>query len=83
MAVNRVPHDDRGATPDMRPTDLWTLANPGGHRARATLLPQGKMIILAWFVDDKPEGVEDFTDWDAAMRRAGELRMALAAASRS
>ncbi len=61
---------------DMRPTDLWTVSTPDGHQVRATLIPQGRMLILAWFIDDKPEGAEDFGDWDAAMRRAGELRMA-------
>ena len=47
-----------------RPVDVATL---DGHRLRATLIPQGKLMILAWFVDDKPEGAEDFADWDAAV----------------
>ena len=68
---------------DMRPSDLWTVATPDGHWLRATLIPQGKKLILAWFIDDKPERAEDFMDWDAAMRRAGELRMATVTRSES
>jgi hypothetical protein len=61
--------------PDLRPTTLWTLRTPAGQIARATLIPQGTLVTLAWFLDDRPEGAEDFTDWAAAMRRAGEVRM--------
>jgi hypothetical protein len=52
---------------DMRPTDLWTMATPSGHRVRATLIPMGKIVTLAWFLDDRPEGAEDFTSWDDAL----------------
>ncbi len=71
------PHPGNKA--DMRPTDLWTVTDPDGRRVRATLIPIGEMVTLAWFVDDRLEGAEDFADWDAAMRRAAELRMAVSA----
>jgi hypothetical protein len=63
-------------TPDLRPTTLWTLRTPQGTVARAVLIPQGRVVILAWFLDDQPEGAEDFRSREAAMRRAEELRMA-------
>jgi len=59
---------------DFRPTTLWTLRTPQRQMARATLIPQGTLVILAWFLDDQPEGAEDFTDWEAALRRAEGLR---------
>jgi hypothetical protein len=63
----------------MRPTDMWEVTTSDGHPVRATLIPEGKRIAVAWFIDAKVEGAEDFEDWEAALRRAGELRMAFLA----
>jgi len=62
---------------DLRPTDLWTIHTPDNHTVRAMLVPRGSEVALVWFVDGKVEGAEDFEDWDAALRRAGELRVAV------
>ena len=59
---------------DLRPTELWTLKTRDGRHVRAMLFPRGLETTLAWFVNDRPEGVEDFVDESEALRRADELR---------
>ncbi len=59
---------------DLRPTELWTIETSDGRHVRAILFPRGLEVTLAWFVDDRPEGCEDFAEIDEAMRRADEVR---------
>ncbi len=59
---------------DFRPTELWHITTGDGRHVRAMLFPRGLEVTLAWFVNDRPEGSEDFDDADDAMRRAEELR---------
>jgi hypothetical protein len=59
---------------DLRPTEVWHIKTPDGRHVRAIVFPRGFEVTLAWFVNDRPEGCEDFADLDEAMRRAGELR---------
>jgi hypothetical protein len=33
-------------------------------------------LTLVWFLDDRPEGAEDFSNWEEALRRADALRLA-------
>lgn len=61
-------------TIDFRPTQLWSLSTGDGRHVRAMLFPRGLEVTLVWFVDERPQGSEDFTDADEAMRRAEELR---------
>ncbi len=61
-------------TIDFRPTELWVLVTHDGRHVRAMLFPRGLEVTLAWFVNDRPEGFEDFADSEEAMRRADELR---------
>jgi hypothetical protein len=70
-------------TIDFRPTEAWSLTTRDGRHVRAMLFPRGLEVTLAWFVNDHPEGSEDFVDWDEAMRRAGELRVAFESDVRS
>ncbi len=39
-----------------------------------SLFPRGLEVTLVWFVNDRPEGSEDFAESDEAMRRADQLR---------
>mgnify|MGYP007084797537 CR=1 FL=1 len=59
---------------DFRPTEVWNLTTRDGRRVRAMVFPRGLEVTLAWFVNDHPEGCEDFRDWDEAIQRAGQLR---------
>ena len=59
---------------EFHPTEVWSLVTGDGRRVRAMLFPRGLEVTLAWFVNDRPEGAEDFAEWDEAMRRATELR---------
>lgn len=59
---------------DLRPTEVWSITTRDGRHVRAMLFPRGLEVTLVWFVNDRPEGSEDFTDWDEAMQRAEELR---------
>ncbi len=59
---------------DLRPTELWTIKTADGRHVRAILFPRGFEATLAWFIDDRPAGCEDFADVEDAMRRADELR---------
>lgn len=61
---------------DMRPTDLWEVATPDGHRVGAILVPQGTLVFVVHHIDGKLQDVEEFADWEAALRRASELRLA-------
>jgi hypothetical protein len=37
-------------------------------------MPTGKTCTLVWLIDEKLEDVEDFTGWDEAVRKGGEMR---------
>jgi hypothetical protein len=63
------------ANPGMRPKELWRVTTPDGRCVRATLVPGPRSLIVAWHIDDKPEGAEEFEDWQEALNRANALRM--------
>lgn len=59
---------------DFHPTEVWNFVARDGRHVRAMLFPRGLEVTLAWFVNDRPEGTEDFAEWDDAMVRADQLR---------
>ena len=67
-------------TANMRLTEIWRVKTRQGQTARAMLVPRGTELSLTWFVNDRLDGAEDFTDWAAALRRADALRLTYLAA---
>ncbi len=61
---------------DLRPTEVWNIKTRDGRHVRAMLFPRGLEVTLVWFVNDRPEGTEDFIEEGEAMQRADELRVA-------
>ncbi len=59
---------------EFHPTDLWSFVTADGRHVRAMFFPRGLQVTLAWFVNDKPAGAEDFAEWEDAMDRANQLR---------
>lgn len=53
---------------------LWRLRHPRGDRARATLIPGSPESTLVFFLNDRLDRGENFTEWARAMARADEVR---------
>ncbi len=51
------------------PTVLWRVSR-GSQTAHATFIPGIPVNTLVWFVGETLERVENYEEWDAALRRA-------------
>lgn len=56
------------------PAVLWRLRHPKGDHARATLIPGSPASTLVFFVNDRLDRGENFTEWALAIARAEEVR---------
>jgi hypothetical protein len=56
------------------PAVLWRLRHPEGDQARATLIPGSPASTLVFFVNDRLDRGENFTEWAQAIARAEEVR---------
>ena len=65
---------DKPVTSYSEPAVLWRLKHPAGDRARATLIPGAPESTLVYFVNDRFERGENFTEWEAALRQAADVR---------
>ena len=59
------------------PAILWRLRHPKGDRARATLIPGSPESTLVFFLNDRLDRGENFTEWAQAMARAEAVRQEL------
>ena len=62
------------SVPRELPIDLWTLSTANKRSISASLVREGSIVTLAWFVDGGVEGVEDFDSWDDALEHADAVR---------
>jgi hypothetical protein len=59
------------------PAVLWRLRHPQGDRARATLIPGSPKSTLVFFVNDRLDRGENFSEWAQAIARAEVVRQDL------
>ncbi len=56
------------------PAVLWRLRHARGDKARATLIPGAPQSTLVFFLNDRLDRGENFTEWSMAMARAEQVR---------
>lgn len=56
------------------PAVLWRLRHARGDKARATLIPGSPHSTLVFFVNDRLDRGENFTEWSQAVARADQVR---------
>jgi hypothetical protein len=59
------------------PFEAWRCILADGRTARATVVPQGGVVLVIWFVDERFEGGETHPSWSTAVTRAGVIRQLL------
>lgn len=56
------------------PAVMWRMTRRGGETAHAILDPRPSGAAVVWFVNDRPLGFREFTDWTAALRWLEQLQ---------
>jgi hypothetical protein len=55
------------------PTVMWRMRR-GRQSAHAVIAPRPGGAVFVWFVNDRPVGVRDFTDWGQAINWSDQMR---------
>jgi len=49
------------------PTVMWRMRRPDGSQSHAVIAPRSHGAIVVWFIDGRPLGFRDFSDWTSAL----------------
>lgn len=61
------------ATTYNAPTIIWRVQRDGVF-AYAIIVPRGLTTKLTWWIDDRLEDIEEFSDWTPALERSEAVR---------
>lgn len=64
---NQLPYDE--------PIVLWRMRRTDGLLSHALLGPRRDGATVVWFLNDRPLGYRDFSDWTSALRWSEILQM--------
>jgi hypothetical protein len=56
------------------PVVLWRMQRGDGVMSHAVIGPRPDGAILVWFINDRPLGCRDFSDWASALRWSDQLQ---------
>ena len=56
------------------PTVMWRMQRADGTASHAMIGPQPGGAVLVWFVNGRPLGYREFSDWVAALRWSDQLQ---------
>ena len=56
------------------PTVMWRMRRAGGLSSHAVIAPRPDGAVVVWFVNDRPLGFRDFSDWTGALRWTEQLQ---------
>ena len=56
------------------PTLMWRMCRGEGRQAQAVIDPRGASVRVVWFVNGRPLGLRDFTDWGSAIKWSDQLK---------
>src|SRR3954469_25388834 len=57
------------------PTVIWRMSRGDNGSTHAVIGPEGAGAWVMWFVNDRPVGVRDFSDWAAALQWCEQMRL--------
>jgi hypothetical protein len=50
------------------------MERPGGLVSHSVINPRANGAVVVWFVNDRPIGFRDFSDWTSALRWSDQLK---------
>jgi hypothetical protein len=53
---------------------MWRMHRPEGLRLHAVIHPRVDGAALAWYLNGRPLGMKDFTDWTSALHWSERLK---------
>ena len=56
------------------PTVMWRMWRADGLSSHAVIVPRGAGAACVWYLNDRPVGSRDFSDWSDAIRYAERMQ---------
>ena len=53
---------------------MWRMSRPEGQSSHAVINPRPDGVDVIWFVNDRPLGTRDFSDWTIALRWCEQMQ---------
>ena len=62
------------SNPNSETVVLWRMQRATGLHSHAVIGPRSDGAVIIWFINDRPMGYRDFTDWTSALEWSNQLR---------
>ena len=56
------------------PTVMWRMQRADGRLCHAVIAPRSDGAVVVWFINDRPMGYREFSDWASALGWSDRLR---------